>query len=144
MSYLGYGGGYGGGFGGYGGGYGMYPSSVLGSGFFGSYIYNNAGGYSSGAPVNPAFKAPELTEAQSMPLIDFPLYQGPSLDINDPAHRPVLFSDKWIHESSPKEKTFDLLMTGTALLAVGLITTFAFRGLLAAPSNIVRDATRRW
>jgi hypothetical protein len=144
MGYLGYGGGYGGGFGGYGGGYGMYPSSVLGSGYFGSYIYNNAGGYSSGVPTNPAFKAPELTEAQAMPLIEWPLYHGPNQDINDPAHRPVLFSDKWINQSSTKEKTFDLLMTGTALLAVGLITTFAFRGLLAAPGNIVKDATRHW
>ncbi|MCS6266092.1 MAG: hypothetical protein H2174_00840 [Vampirovibrio sp.] len=141
MGYLGYGGGYGGGFG---GGYGMYPSSVLGSGYFGSYIYNNAGGYSSGVPTNPAFKAPELNEAQSMPLIDFPLYHGPNIDINDPAHRPVLFSDKWINQSSPKEKTFDLLMTGTALLAIGFMTTFAVRGLLATPGNIVRDATRRW
>ena len=126
-----YGGGLG--YGGYGYGYGMYPSSVLGSGYFGSYIYNNAGGYSTGTPTNPIIKAPELNEAQSDPLIQFPLYHGPEHDINDPQSRPILFSDKWLHQTTAKEKTFDLLMSGTALVAVSVLTTFAIRGIGSAP-----------
>jgi hypothetical protein len=146
MGYLGYGGGYGGGGlgygGGYGGGYGMYPSSVLGSGYFGSYIYNNAGGYSSGAPTNPAFLAPELNAAQAMPLMEFPLYHGPQHDINDAEHRPSVLSDRWLHQTTAKQKTFDIVMSGIALIAIGVITSMAIRGLTTAPGNIIKDATR--
>jgi hypothetical protein len=115
---------------------------VLGSGYYGSYLYNNAGGYSSGAPTNPVLQAPELNEAQAMPLIDFPLYHGPQNDINDPQHRPGIFSPKWARETSAKEKTFDVLMAGITLVAIGVITTFAIKGLLISPGNAFRDLTR--
>ena len=143
MAYTGYGGMYGGGGYGYGGGYGMYPSSVLGSGYFGSYIYNNAGGYSTGSPVNPAMPAPALNEAQVMPMIDFPLYHGPSTDDGSPEHRPSIFSERWLHQTSGKEKTVDLLLTGVAMIAIGVLASFASRGIFSAPWSIAKAATGR-
>jgi hypothetical protein len=118
---------YGGGYG-YGYGYG-YPSSVLGSGYYGSYLYNAAGGYSGGKPTNPAFLAPELNDAQSKPLIEFPLYDGPPTDDRTREHRPSVFSDKWLHQTTAKEKTFDLLMTGTAMVVGAIIFTGVLHGL---------------